>query len=229
VQGELASGQIAGAIGKFNELNNVDVIILARGGGSLEELWAFNTEVVARSISNSEIPIISAVGHETDFTISDFAADLRAPTPSAAAELVMPEKIILCSKIDSLKVRMNHSVRRLHGIRLARLDKVKNSMIFKQPYDKIYQERLHLDVLNKYMHRGLAINQERVHAKMGLLTARLDTLSPLKILSRGYSISRNSQNGAVIKSITNVQTGDDIQISLNDGTIDCKVKDIKGF
>ena len=229
VQGEQAPRQIAGAIDKLNELRCVDVIIVARGGGSLEELWAFNTEMVARSIFNSEIPIISAVGHETDFTISDFAADLRAPTPSAAAELVMPEKTGLLSKLVSLKARMNHSVRRGHSLRLARLDKVKNSMIFKQPYDRIYQERLHLDVLNKYMYKGLVISQERIHAKLGYLAARLDTLSPLKILSRGYSISKSVKDGAVIKSIRNVQLGDDIQISLNDGIINCEAKEIKEF
>lgn len=227
VQGESAPRQISRALDKLNELKSVDVIIIARGGGSLEELWAFNEETVARSIFKSQIPVISAVGHETDFTIADFVADMRAPTPSAAAELVMPEKAVILDRIESMTARIRNAVKRNYSLNAAKLEKIKNSMIFKQPYDRIYQERLRLDILSKYIYKGLAISQERKKSRLGLLVGKLDALSPLTILARGYSISKSLETGSIIRSVNNVKSGDAIQINVMDGRINCSVKDIE--
>ncbi len=223
VQGKLAASQIANGIRKFNEVGGVDVIIIARGGGSIEELWAFNEEIVARSIFESKIPIISAVGHETDYTISDFVADLRAPTPSAAAELVLPEKNMLIHKIESLNIRLRNSVNKQVDFKYKKLDILLNSHVFKQPYERIYQERMRLDMLYKYMRKALVLNKERISSNLYALIGKLDTLSPLAIMSRGYSIVRNIENGIVLKSVKDAHIGDSVEISVTDGKINCTV------
>ena len=154
VQGLQAAGQIAAAISKLNELKQVDVIIVARGGGSLEELWAFNEEIVARSIHASDIPVISAVGHETDFTICDFVADMRAPTPSAAAELAVPDIEVLLYKLQNYNIRMKTSlVNKLAACR-NQLQKVNSRNVFRQPYDKVNQYRLRLDNDLKHLYKS---------------------------------------------------------------------------
>lgn len=225
VQGKFAARQIANGIKKFNELQCVDVIIIARGGGSLEELWAFNEEIVARSIFESAIPIISAVGHETDYTISDFAADLRAPTPSAAAELVLPEKNALIQKIEGLNIRLRNSVLKRMDSKYKKYDILLNSHVFKQPYERIYQERMRLDMAYKYMHKALLLNKERVSSNLYALIGKLDVLSPLAIMSRGYSIVRITENGIILKSVKEVHEGDSLEISVTDGKINCTVVD----
>lgn len=224
VQGESAPKQIAYAINKLNEFKKVDVIILARGGGSLEELWAFNEEVVARSIYASEIPIISAVGHETDYTISDFVADLRAPTPSAAAELVVPEKTLLKEKINTKNKQLLYAAQKNINLNKLKYQRLINSRALKQPYDKVYQERMRLDVLNKYLNRALLNNKDREKAKVSLLVGKLDMLSPLSILSRGYGIVRYKSDGRLVKSTEGIKKGDEIEIGLKDGTVECIVK-----
>ncbi len=224
VQGESASREISHAIEKLNESGCVDVIILARGGGSLEELWPFNEEIVARSIFKSQIPIISAVGHETDYTIADFVADLRAPTPSAAAELVMPEKSVLKNRINELTLRLENSL--LSNIRQKRerLQKVMDSPAFRQPYDRIYQERMKLDILNKDLRKSMLSQYERAKSRFCLLVGKLDALSPLNILSRGYSIAKSEEKGTIVKSVNDVEVGNNLEISLKDGKIYCEVK-----
>lgn len=161
VQGETAALEISHAISKLDEIGGVDVIILARGGGSLEELWPFNEEIVARSIFNSSIPVISAVGHETDYTIADFVADLRAPTPSAAAELVMPEKVTIINRIRELNVRMVDALQRNVKQKRDMLKKLADSVVFRQPYDRIYQERMKLDILNRDLKKSMFASLER--------------------------------------------------------------------
>jgi len=227
VQGESAARQIAGAIKKLNEAKCVDVIIVARGGGSLEELWAFNEEIVARSIFDSDIPVISAVGHETDYTIADFVADMRAPTPSAAAEIVIPRKDVIEDRILSLKIRLKSSVHKVLSLRRAKLDRLQSSTAFNQPYDRIYQDRMKLDVINKYMYKALLANKERVKSKMQFLVGKLDVLSPLTILSRGYSIVKLKADGAFIKSINDVKMRDALDINVKDGTITCTVNGVE--
>lgn len=228
VQGEQAAGQIAAAVRRLNELGNVDVIIIARGGGSLEELWAFNEEIVARSIFASRIPVISAVGHETDFTISDFVADVRAPTPSAAAELVMPERAVVENKLDNLKMRLRNAITKMTSMERMSLRRLSESTAFKQPYNKIYQDRMLLDVQKRYLEKALTVLNTESRNKLSMLAARLDTLSPLNSLARGYSITRSGKDHTLVKSIQSVKVGDKLEVFLTDGLLDCVVEGIKG-
>ncbi|MFZ5985790.1 MAG: exodeoxyribonuclease VII large subunit [Bacillota bacterium] len=223
VQGDGAAREIARAVKRLNELNLVDVIILARGGGSLEELWPFNEEIVARSIFHSNIPVISAVGHETDYTISDFAADVRAPTPSAAAEIVMPEKLLLKNRLGELNVRLMNSLHRKLRIKRERLYELSNAAVFRQPYDRIYQERMKLDMLNRDIRKSIIAKHERAEAKLKFLIGKLDALSPLNILSRGYGIVKSKETGTIIKSVTGVSVGDEVEVSLRDGKMNCVI------
>ncbi|HEY8348590.1 MAG TPA: exodeoxyribonuclease VII large subunit [Clostridiales bacterium] len=227
VQGEQAAGQIAAAVRRFNELDNVDVIIVARGGGSLEDLWPFNEEIVARSIYESRIPVISAVGHETDFTIADFVADVRAPTPSAAAELVMPERAVVENRLDSLKLRLRNAVMKKTAMERLLLRKIEGSVAFRQPLNKIYQERMLLDVQKKYMQKALSALNTNYRNKLSLLAATLDTLSPLKSLARGYSITKSKKDGSLVRSVHAVSIGDRLEINLMDGRLGCTVESIE--
>ncbi|AEV68660.1 Exodeoxyribonuclease VII large subunit [Acetivibrio clariflavus DSM 19732] len=228
VQGQGAAEEISRAIYTLNRLNCVDVIIIARGGGSLEELWPFNEEIVARSIFNSKIPIISAVGHETDYTICDFVADLRAPTPSAAAEIVMPEKQQLINRVIELDIRLRNAILRNIKIKRQKLDELKNSAVFRQPYDRIYQERMKLDVLYKDLKKAFLVKQERARLKLQFLIGKLDALSPLTILARGYSIVKSADDQRIIKSVTDVAEGEQIKVNLADGNLECTVNKVKG-
>jgi exodeoxyribonuclease VII large subunit len=228
VQGEAAAGQIAAGIRRLNNLANVDVIIIARGGGSLEELWAFNEEIVARSIYESKIPVISAVGHETDFTIADFVADVRASTPSAAAELAMPERTLVENRLDSLKMRLrNAAAQRILMDRL-KLKRLSESVSFKQPFNKVYQERMRLDIQKRYLQKALATLNAEYRGRLATLAAGLDALSPLNSLARGYSIVRSLKDDTLVKSIAAVHTGDRLEIHMTDGRVGCVVEDIKG-
>lgn len=226
VQGAQAAGQIAAAISKLNELKQVDVIIVARGGGSLEELWAFNEEIVARSIHASDIPVISAVGHETDFTICDFASDMRAPTPSAAAELAVPDIEVLLYKLQNYNIRMKTSlVNKLAACR-NQLQKVNSRNVFRQPYDKVNQYRLRLDndLKHLYMSSEMLIKDKK--SRFSMLAGKLDALSPLKVLERGYSVVKSSE-GNIVSRIEQVSIGDALEVSLKDGKMDCKVISMK--
>jgi exodeoxyribonuclease VII large subunit len=226
VQGEQAAGQIAAAVQRFNELGNVDVIIVARGGGSLEDLWPFNEEIVARSIYESRIPVISAVGHETDYTIADFAADMRAPTPSAAAELAMPERAVVENRLDSLRLRLRNAIMKKTSMERLSLKRIEGSVAFRQPFNRIYQDRMLLDVQKKYMQKALSVLNTDYRNRLSLLAATLDTLSPLKSLARGYSITKSKKDGSLIKSIHAVSVGDRLEISLTDGRLGCTVDSI---
>lgn len=226
VQGEVAAGQIARAIRKINEANCVDVIILARGGGSLEELWPFNEEIVARSIADSNIPIISAVGHETDFTIADFVADVRAPTPSAAAELVVPEKSMLMARVNELDIRLKNAIHKFLRLKRNDLERLTSSIPFRQPYNRVYQERMRLDILNRNMYREILSKTDKARTKLQFLIEKLNALSPLNVLARGYSITKLKKNGRILKSVNEVSNGDELKISVSDGNIDCRVINI---
>lgn len=226
VQGELAARQIARAVKKINEAGCADVIILARGGGSLEELWAFNEEIVARSVFNSDIPVISAIGHETDFTITDFVADLRAPTPSAAAEMVLPEKSLLYRRIDNIRTRLSGSIRKMVGIKRKSYEVLKNSRVLKHPYERIYQERMRIDLLNKYMIKSVRANIADNKSALAVLIGKLDVLSPLTVLARGYGIVRKD-SADIIKSVDVLNDGDRLEIKLVDGKVFCTVNSIE--
>lgn len=219
VQGEEAAKQISYALDFINRHKAADVIILARGGGSLEELWPFNEEIVARSIYRSEIPVISAVGHETDFSISDFVADLRAPTPSAAAELVIPDKEILVKNIMDLRLRLKKSIiNRIQCERL-KLDQLMKSPAMRHPLDRINQRKMDLEILSKRMADVMKRRIEKEKGNLSVLCGKLDALSPLTVLARGYSITM--KEGNIIKSVKKVHNGDKLDIILSDGKIRC--------
>ena len=216
VQGEGAAEKIADGIKFMNENNSADVLILARGGGSLEDLWPFNEEIVAHAIYNSEIPIISAVGHETDFSISDFVADLRAPTPSAAAELAVPDIYEVRQKINTYQNRLRLTLVKKVEIMRLRYEKCMSSRVFKEPLRNINDNYLKVDTYIKRLENYIKAKQKEEKTKYIELVSKLDTLSPLKTLTRGYSIVE--QNNKIIKSANDVKTGDKIDIRFTDGT-----------
>lgn len=216
VQGEGAAEKIADGIKFMNENNLADVLILARGGGSLEDLWPFNEEIVAHAIYNSEIPIISAVGHETDFSISDFVADLRAPTPSAAAELAVPDIYEVRQKINAYQNRLRLTLVKKVEIMRLRYEKCMSSRVFKEPLRNINDNYLKVDTYIKRLENYIKAKQKEEKTKYIELVSKLDTLSPLKTLTRGYSIVE--QNNKIIKSANDVKIGDKIDIRFTDGT-----------
>ena len=221
VQGEGAGEKIAKGIEYMNKNELADVLILARGGGSLEDLWPFNEEIVANSIYNSKIPIISAVGHETDFSISDFVADLRAPTPSAAAELAVPDVFEVKQKINTYQNRLKMSLTKKLEIMKLRYEKCMSSSVFKDPTRKINENYIKIDTYVKQLENLINKVKEKNKNKYIELVSKLDTLSPLKTLTRGYSIVE--KDGKLIKSVLELQKDDEISIRLNDGKKQAKI------
>ena len=221
VQGEGAAEKIAKGIEYMNKNQLADVLILARGGGSLEDLWPFNEEVVANSIYNSKIPIISAVGHETDFSISDFVADLRAPTPSAAAELAVPDIYEVKQKINTYQNRLKMSLTKKLEIMKLRYEKCMSSSVFKEPTRRINENYIKIDTYVKKLENLINKVKEKNKNKYIELVSKLDTLSPLKTLTRGYSIVE--KEGKIIKSVADLNTEDEISIRLKDGNKQAKI------
>ncbi len=225
VQGEGASEQIVSAIEKFNNGELCDVLIVARGGGSIEDLWAFNDEILARTIAASKIPIISAVGHETDFTICDFVADLRAPTPSAAAELAVPDMQKLISDIE-------YSASYINSLMLCRINDRRKILVdlsergvLKNPERIVSDREFAVDaMLNALKLRFNEIISENKQ-KFLLSVGKLDALSPLKLMSSGYCVALNTEN-KVINCVAQVAENDKICVVVSDGKIDCTVKNM---
>lgn len=269
VQGERAAPEIVDAIGDLNRLEGIEVIIVTRGGGGIEDLWPFNEETVARAIFNSHIPVISAVGHETDYTIADFVADLRAPTPSAAAEMVVknkediqrhivtlfqrllyaektflgkrreritslstrvfsPEREIgrYLQRLDEIETRLNHSMQRILRNRRHHIEKLIMDVNSFNPQNRIKIYRHKTDASMNSMFNNIshiiALKKKGFHG----VVARLDSLSPLAILSRGYSITYKLPERSIIKSSSDVQEGDKVQVRLHEGAITCLVEEI---
>lgn len=216
VQGKGAAETIVKAIEYFNFKKNVDVIIVARGGGSLEDLWPFNEEITARAIYASEIPIISAVGHETDFTIEDFVADLRAPTPSAAGELVVPEKNEIIWKINNTRKKLCLLLNRKVEIMKRRYELLKNNKVLKDPYDMVRQRILRVTSAEKQLINNITLKLKDERIVLVKTISKLDTLSPLKTLTRGFTILEN-ENGNVVGSVKELSTGDKVRIRMHDG------------
>ena len=221
VQGEGAAEKIADGIQYMNHNKLADVLIIARGGGSLEDLWPFNEEVVAHSIYNSEIPIISAVGHETDFTISDFVADLRAPTPSAAAELAVPDMYEVKQKILVYQNRLRMALLKKVEVMKLRYEKTLSSFVFKEPTRKIQENYIQVDNQIKQLQNLITSKKEKEQTRYMKLVAKLDAYSPLKTLARGYSITQ--KDGKIIKSQEELKQGDLIDIRLLDGERQAKI------
>jgi len=227
VQGEGAGAKIARAVRDFNRWKNVDVIIVSRGGGSLEDLWAFNEEDVVMSIFDSEIPVISAVGHEIDWTLSDFAADLRAPTPSAGAELVVARKSDLQASVDILQRRLDKDMaHRLTDLR-GRVERACRSAILHDPSRILRQYQQQLDELNTRL--GLLVRHrlKLARSQVESLRERLDILNPLAILSRGYSFTRSLPDGMILTSSAGLKPGGQVETTLKDGRIISRIIEVE--
>ena len=226
VQGTEAPAEIAAAIRYANQYSLADLLIVGRGGGSIEDLWAFNDERVAVAIYESNIPVISAVGHEPDVTISDFVADLRAATPSNAAELAVPDREALYQQLDSISAAIQTTLLRQLKASRRQLNMLTSSPALKSPYEYIHKRRKDLLLLQN---RLVATQNNQIlkakHRFTGL-TAKLDAMSPLKVLSRGYAMS-TSVTGEVIHSVKQLNIGEDIQVVLSDGTLKATVNDVK--
>ena len=221
VQGPGAAKEIVKGIETMNEKCLADVIILARGGGSLEDLWPFNEEIVARAIYNSEIPIISAVGHETDFTIADFVSDLRAPTPSAAAELANPDIYELKSKINTLNERARLSLKKKLEFMKMKYQTLMNSKVFTDPIQNMQNNYLKLDGFIKQMENAMILKQKESEKSFQNMVSKLDALSPLKTMIRGFSIVE--KDGKIIKSSKDLKENDEVSIKLIDGSKKAKI------
>jgi len=223
VQGEGAAEEIAAAIRRLNSLNTVDVMIVGRGGGSIEDLWAFNEEVVARAIYESEIPVVSAVGHETDFSISDFVADLRAPTPSAAAELCVPEYTALAEQIESRREKSRSILENNLRIKRQNLEALRISAGFAQPGFLMQNLRRDLEKRQEALLQNTrALLREKRH-KQNALLERLRALSPLEVLDRGYAMLQD-EDGKYLMKIGDTAEGQAARIRMADGSAKIRIE-----
>ena len=223
VQGELAVPSMCETLDRVYALSSADLIIIGRGGGSIEDLWAFNSEELARKIYESPIPVISAVGHETDFTICDFVSDLRAPTPSAAAELAVPDMSEVMAKITRYESVLSVSLENIYNFSLARFSGVINSYYFKNPEESITQRKSQsVDMLSERLCNLIDGELQKAESLLGNISAKLDALSPLKILSRGYA-SVTDKKGDGISSVLDIDVGDSINLRMADGEVECEV------
>ena len=273
VQGEAAADDISRALKAIARVSGVDVIIVGRGGGSIEDLWAFNEEVLARTIAASPVPIISAVGHEVDFTIADFVADLRAPTPSAAAEVVVAAKEEFCARIERLQQRLHaamradihrrraalhvltsrrglagwqiqvamqarhiaelsHALRRSTTAIVARRTREHEARRLRLEARDVRRAltgiRGRLTAADGRLHAVARRTRERALARLAALTGRLETLSPLAVLARGYAVCWNADRTAIVRGASAVSSGDRVRVTLNEGELDCEVRSSHG-
>lgn len=224
VQGEGAAPQIVDALERFGRLRCADVIILGRGGGSLEDLWPFNEESVARAVAGCPIPVISAVGHETDFTICDFAADLRAPTPSAAAELAVPDRRELMGTVAYQRERIRKAASSAVETGKTQLNALTARRALRSPLDAVEAKRIQADRLAERMNGAFSRKMSDAKGELSAAAGRLGALSPLAVLARGYSIA--SRGGKTVSSVKNVVEGDCVNIRVSDGEFSCTVNEI---
>lgn len=222
VQGVEAPGEIAAAIRYANYYKLADLLIVGRGGGSIEDLWAFNDERVAHAIYESEIPVISAVGHEPDVTISDFVADLRAATPSNAAELAVPDQDALRQSLDSMSAAMASSLNRQVKSARQHLNVLSQSAALQSPTGYVDQRRKSLELLCSRLISAQSRNVQRKKQQFIAGVSKLDAMSPLKVLTRGYALVR-TESGEVLKSVEQVEVGDKILVNLSDGRLNAAV------
>lgn len=219
VQGEGAPAQLVAALRRFNETDAADVLIIGRGGGSIEELWAFNDETVARAVAASRIPVISAVGHETDFTICDFVADLRAPTPSAAAELAVPDQHQLAARLTQLYGALRQSALHRVQVESTRLAAIREKRCLATPLFYVEEQGMRLDYFVRRFAAAAQVQTSRAEGRLSAAAGKLDALSPLKVLSRGYSIVY--KDGEVQHSAQDIRPGDKLSLRLSDGRVEC--------
>ncbi len=247
VQGQGAAESIAQAVMLANAIGEADVILCGRGGGSMEDLWAFNEEVVARAIYDSDIPVISAVGHEPDVTIADFVADLRAPTPSGAAELAVPDRAEYALSVRTLDTRLRTAAHKQLQIRRQRLTTLQERLELRTPANYIAEKRLLLDQMADRLCAALPARLTREEQKLAVLRQRLlsagqgglhkrclrfaqtvatlDAISPLRVLARGYAVATKGKRGAVVTDAAALQAGDTLHIRFAKGAADCRVTD----
>ncbi|HEY4261183.1 MAG TPA: exodeoxyribonuclease VII large subunit [Schlesneria sp.] len=219
VQGDQAAGQIAAALRKVHTIPDVDVVICGRGGGSLEDLWAFNEEVVARAIHACKIPVVSAVGHEVDVTIADLVADRRALTPSEAAELVVPLESDVQLELDLVRQRLVNSLKQQTQRARLRLDSVASRRCFSRPLERIQEQAHRLDDLEGRLKRGMKQVVESSKQKLQAFASSLNALSPLAVLDRGYSLTKRLSDGELIRDASTISVGDQISTLLAQGSI----------
>lgn len=222
VQGEDAPEQIVRGIELLDRSGRVDVIVIGRGGGSIEELWAFNDERVVRAVAAAATPIVSAVGHQTDFTLSDFAADLRAATPSQAAELVVPDRLELLRRLSSARRRLNQSLQHRLIERRLRLERCLQSSLFRRPRELLRDRAQLLDQLTERLTNAMhaALNQQQ--HRLNVASEKLNLLNPWGVLHRGYSVVRR-QDGSVVSSAASVETGETLDVWLHKGKLTVNV------
>lgn len=222
VQGREAPAEIVGAIRYANRWRVADLIITGRGGGSMEDLWAFNDERVARAIYESELPVISAVGHEPDVTIADFVADARASTPSNAAEIAVPDRMELAAQLSAVRNRLAQAQLRQLQLRREQLNKLSGSRALQNPMAFLQEKRMALDFTHQQFLRLAQDMLFRRKQELAALAAALDALSPLKVLGRGYAVAKTAE-GMILKNAADVQAGDRISITLGHGALACTV------
>jgi exodeoxyribonuclease VII large subunit len=223
VQGEGAEHEVVAGIEALNRFGGVDVIIVARGGGSIEDLWPFNEEVVARAVRSSAVPVVSAVGHQTDFTICDFAADVRAPTPSAAAEIVVPSAEDIVAELGAFEDRLRRGLVHTHEVARQRFERLARHALLRQPQTMLESRLQRLDEVSGRLHTTAAHTVERARARVERHAAALDVLSPLRTLARGYAIAVRG-DGRVVRATADVGVGDDVDVLLGDGALATEVK-----
>lgn len=225
VQGEGAYRTLIAGLRYFNQTHSADVIIIGRGGGSMEDLWAFNSPELAEAIAESDIPVISAVGHESDFTICDFVADLRAPTPSAAAELAVPDGMMLKGELNSMLSRMQSTLASKLSLSREMVRRLGSARVLTSRQALLDEYRLKINTLSDKLDMRAAEGLKDSKHELGLLAARLDAVSPLSTLARGYAIVQDSE-GRALGSVSDLNVGDKIEITLGDGAIDAAVEEV---
>ena len=226
VQGPGAAAQLIEGVQYFNRTASADVIIIGRGGGSIEDLWAFNDEQLARTVAASRIPIISAVGHETDFTICDFVADRRAPTPSAAAEIALPETAELKRKINNIISRENAVLTQVIARRREYLKRLSDSRALRNPMNFIDDKRMHLSTLTERLALSQTNSLSIKQAQLKAIAGKMEALNPLSVLSRGYS-AVYGENGEIIKHTDQLAPGASITFRLADGEADAQIREVR--
>lgn len=224
VQGQGAAEQIAAALRSVHLIPDVDVVIAGRGGGSLEDLWAFNEEVVARAIFECRVPVVSAVGHEIDVTIADLVADRRALTPSEAGELVVPHRDETVAELNRLRQRLLHGLRSQAESARIRLDALASRRVFSRPLERLHDAARGLDEIDLRLKRAIRQRLDRSRQQLAATSGALGALSPLQVLERGYSVTRRVDDGEILRSADQVQTGDEIETRLQSGRVVSRVE-----
>ena len=228
VQGECAAEDIVKSLKLANDWGKADIIILGRGGGSMEDLWAFNEEIVARAIFASEVPVISAVGHETDFTIADFVSDMRAPTPSAAAELATVQLERIQADVEELTVRLTRDVQAVLTTSRRRLDFLKERPVLKRPLERIQRTQMYLEEKERLLLRETLRKLEKNHMELAAAGARLEAVSPFSIMKRGYAMAMD-EKGKPLTSVAAAEVGKTMQVRMKDGVLMTTVTGKKVF